>query len=184
MASYDVVIAGGGDLGLWTAYSLANQGWGRSRSANGVGPGVALPAARPGWSAARWLGDRGEVGAALRELYLRLGMELGLDSGFTETGYYIVAETEEEKESFLRLLEVRREAGVENEWIEPEEGRRRFPDLNWDRFVGATYTPDDGYVHPPIAARNATYAAARSRRWTSSRCARFWRSSAAVNTSW
>ncbi|MDQ2672880.1 MAG: FAD-binding oxidoreductase, partial [Actinomycetota bacterium] len=93
---------------------------------------------------------------------MRLGERLGLDSGFTDTGYYIVAETEEEKEGYLRLVQVRREAGVENEWIGPDEGRRCFPDLNWDRFVGATYTPDDGYVHPPIAARNATYAALRS----------------------
>src|ERR687894_762332 len=74
------------------------------------------------------------------------------------TGYYIMAETEEEKESFLRLVEVRREAGVENEWVEPGEGRRRFPELDWDRFVGATYAPTDGYVSPQVAARNATYA--------------------------
>ena len=60
-----------------------------------------------------------------RELYLRLGERLGLDSGFTETGYYIVAETEEEKEGFLRLVEVRREAGVKNEWIEGS----RTPDM-------------------------------------------------------
>jgi sarcosine oxidase subunit beta len=99
-----------------------------------------------------------KLGRLSRELYLRLGEELGLDSGFRETGYYIVAETEEEKEGFLRLVEVRRAAGVENEWVEPEEGRRRFPDLNWARFVGATYTADDGYVHPPVAARNATIA--------------------------
>lgn len=99
-----------------------------------------------------------KLGKLSRELYLWLGEELGLDSGFRETGYYIVAETEEEKEGFQRLVEVRREAGVENEWVEPAEGKRRFPDLDWDRFVGATYTADDGYVHPPVAARNATYA--------------------------
>jgi sarcosine oxidase subunit beta len=99
-----------------------------------------------------------KLGKLGRRLYLELGEELGLDSGFHETGYYILAETEEERDGFLRLVEVRREAGVENEWVEPEEGKRRFPGLNWDRFVGATYTSDDGYVHPLIAARNATFA--------------------------
>ncbi len=108
------------------------------------------------------LRDGVKLGRLSRELYLRLGKELGLDSGFTETGYYFVAETEEEMEGFVGLVVVGRQAGVENEWIEPDEGKRRFPDLNWDRFVGATFTPDDGYVHPPIAARNATYAAVRS----------------------
>ena len=77
-----------------------------------------------------------KLGKLSRELYLELGEDLGLDSGFIETGYYIVAETEQEKEGFLRLVKVRQDAGVENEWVEPEEGRRRFPDLNWDRFVG------------------------------------------------
>jgi len=103
-----------------------------------------------------------KLGKLARRLYLKLGEELGVDSGFMETGYYIAAETEEEREGFLRLVELRRAAGVENEWVEPEEGKKRFPDLNWNRFVGATYTPDDGYVHPPIAARNATYAVMRS----------------------
>ncbi len=159
MPVYDVVVVGGGNLGLWAAYRLARRGFGRvavlergwagggatSRSAGVVRQqGGSETAAR--------------LGKLSRELYLSLGGGAGLDSGFRETGYYIVAETEEEKEGFLRLIDVRREAGVENEWVEPEEGRRRFPDLTWDRFVGATYTADDGYVHPPIAARNATCA--------------------------
>jgi sarcosine oxidase subunit beta len=159
MPVYDLVVVGGGNLGLWTAYRLARRGFGRvavlergwagggatSRSAGVVRQqGGSETAAR--------------LGKLSRQLYLSLGEDLGLDSGFRETGYYIVAETEEEREGFMRLIEVRRAAGVENEWVEPEEGRRRFPDLAWDRFVGATYTADDGYAHPPIAARNATCA--------------------------
>src|SRR5215208_8254278 len=159
MPVYDVAIVGGGNLGLWTAYRLARRGFGRvavlERGWAGVGAtsrSAGVVRQQGGSETATKLGRLG------RRLYMELGEELGLDSGFIETGYYIVAETEEERESFLRLVEVRRAAGVENEWVEPEEGRRRFPDLNWDRFVGATYTADDGYVHPPVAARNATIA--------------------------
>ena len=159
MTVYDVVVIGGGNLGLWTAHRLAHRGFGRiavlergwaGGGATGRSAGVVR---QQGGSA-----TAAKLGKLSRELYLRLGDELGLDSGFMETGYYIVAETEEEKKGYLRLVEVRRAAGVENEWVEPGEGRMRFPDLNWDRFVGATYTPDDGYVHPPVAARNATSA--------------------------
>jgi sarcosine oxidase, subunit beta len=159
MPVYDVVIVGGGNLGLWTAYRLARRGFGRVAvlERGWAGGGATSRSAgvvrqQGGSETAAKLGKLG------RRLYLELGEELGLDSGFVETGYYIVAETEEEREGFLRLVDVRREAGVENEWVEPKEGKRRFPGLNWDRFVGATYTADDGYVHPPIAARNATFA--------------------------
>ncbi len=160
MPVYDVAIVGGGNLGLWTAYRLAGRGFGRIAVLERAWAGGGATSRSAG--VVRQQGGSetaAKLGKLSRELYLRLGEELGLDSGFRETGYYIVAETEEEKEGFQRLVEVRREAGVENEWIEPAEGKRRFPDLDWDRFVGATYTPDDGYVHPPVAARNATYAA-------------------------
>ena len=124
MAAYDVVVVGGGNLGLWTAYQLAQRNYGciavceRGWAGGGATSRSAGVVRQQGGSETAV-----KLGKLARELYLKLGEELSVDSGFTETGYYIAAETEEEKESFLRLVEVRRAAGVENEWIEPEEGK-------------------------------------------------------------
>lgn len=162
MPAYDVVVIGGGNLGLWTAYQLGRRKFNRVAvcergwMGNGATSRSAGVVRQQGGSE-----TAAQLGKLSRQLYIELGKGLGLDSGFRETGYYIVAETDKEKKDFLSLLDVRRKAGVENEWLEPDEGRRQFPMLNWDRLVGATYTPNDGYVHPPIAARNATYAAMR-----------------------
>lgn len=159
MAIYDVLVIGGGNLGLWTAYELSRRGFGSIAVCERGWAGAGATSRSAGVVRQQGGSETAvKLGKLSRELYLKLGEELGLDSGFTETGYYIVAETEEEKENFLKLVEIRRAAGIENEWVDPDEGRRRFPELNWDRLVGATYTPTDGYVHPPIAARNATCA--------------------------
>ncbi len=162
-AGYDVAIIGAGNLGMWTAYHLARRGvrrivvcergWAGSgattRSAGVVRQqGGSVTAVR--------------LGQLSREWYIRLAAELRLDSGFHEVGYYVLATTAAERAAFIDLVAMRRACGLENEWLDADEGRRRFPALHWDAFLGATYTPSDGYVHPPIVARNITAAITRS----------------------
>jgi sarcosine oxidase subunit beta len=162
-AAYDLVIVGAGNLGLWTAYHLARQGFGRIAICERDWAGFGATSRSAGVVRQQGGSETAiKLGKWARQLYLDLGERLGLDSGFTQVGYYVLAQTEAEKRAFLELVELRRRCGVENEWLDAAEGRRRWPWLDWEHFVGATYTPDDGYVQPPIVARNITYAALRS----------------------
>ncbi len=163
MATYDVLVIGAGNLGLWTAYHLARQGVKRIAVCERAWAGFGATTRSAGMVRQQG-GSRTAslLGRDARTLYLQLGQELGLDSGFTELGYYILAETAEEKANYQELVAIRRELGIENEWIDAEEGRRRFPAVNWDYFIGATYAPTDGYVHPLTVARNITYGVLRT----------------------
>lgn len=162
--TYDLIIIGAGNLGLWTAYYLAKSGFGRIAvcERNWAGSGTTTRSA----GIVRQQGGTVtavKLGRLSREAYIAVGEELGLDSGFNEVGYYVLAENAEEESAFKQLVEMRRACGLENEWLDAAEGKRRFPALDWDSFRGATYTANDGYVIPAIVARNITYAAARSK---------------------
>lgn len=160
---YDLVIVGAGNLGLWTAYHLAKRGFGRIAICERYWAGFGATSRSAGVVRQQGGSETAiKLGKWARQNYLDLGGELGLGSGYTATGYYVLAETEEEKAAFLELAELRRACDVPNEWLDADEGRRRFPALDWEPFLGATYNPDDGYVHPPIAARNITHAVLRS----------------------
>lgn len=145
MTTYDLIIIGAGNLGLWTAHELARRGFGkiavceRSWAGSGATTRSAGVVRQQGGSETAI-----KLGIWSREQYLRLGAELGLDSGFTETGYYVLAETEAEKAAFLDLVALRRACGMENEWVDAAEGRARFPGLDWENLLGATHTANDG----------------------------------------
>jgi sarcosine oxidase subunit beta len=162
MASYDAVIIGGGNLGLWTAHHLARRGMRRIAVCERHWLGFGATTRSAGVVRQQGGSETAiKLGKWSRSLYIELGRELGLHSGFTETGYYVLAETEAERAGFQALVQLRRACGVENEWVDADEGSRRAPWMNWDGMLGATYTPDDGYVHPPTVARNIVLAAAR-----------------------
>ncbi len=163
MPSYDVLIIGGGNLGLWTAYHLAKRGVQRIAVCERYWAGFGATTRSAGIVRQQGGSETAvKLGKWSRELYLEIGRELGLDSCFFEVGYYVIASTPEERAAFLDLVELRRRCGVENAWLEPEELAQRLPFVDWSRFLGATYTPNDGYVYPHIVARNITYAVLRA----------------------
>ena len=160
--TYDIVIVGAGNLGLWTARELARRGAGRIAVLERTWAGFGATLRSAGMVRAQGGTVTAIVlGRITQDLYARLGDEVGLDSGFTRTGYYVLAENAAEAAAFRQLVDLRRHHGVENEWIDAAEGRRRYPAIDWEGFAGATYAAGDGYVHPPLVARNILLAVLR-----------------------
>ncbi|MCX7623985.1 MAG: FAD-binding oxidoreductase [Thermomicrobium sp.] len=163
MPSYDVLIVGGGNLGLWTAYHLAKRGMQRIAVCERYWAGFGATTRSAGIVRQQGGSETAvKLGKWSRELYLELGRELGLGSGFVEVGHYVLASTPEERAAFQELVALRQRCGVENTWLEPDDLARRVPFVDWSRYLGATYTPNDGFVYPYIAARNITYAVLRA----------------------
>lgn len=159
MAGYNLIIIGGGNLGLWTAYHLAKRGMQRILVCERYWAGYGATMRSAGIVRQQGGSETAiKLGKWSRELYRQLGEELGVDSGFHQVGYYLVASSAMEQAVFERLVELRQAHGVANEWLSVEELKQRLPYVNWERFVGATYTPDDGYAEPAIIARNIVMA--------------------------
>ncbi len=90
MVTYDLIIVGAGNLGLWTAHELARRGFGRIAVCERTWAGFGATTRSAGVVRQQGGSETAiKLGIWSRERYLRLGAELGLDSGFTETGYYV-----------------------------------------------------------------------------------------------
>ncbi|MCS7050357.1 MAG: FAD-binding oxidoreductase, partial [Thermomicrobium sp.] len=101
MPSYDVLIIGGGNLGLWTAYHLAKRGVQRIAVLERYWAMFGATTRSAGIVRQQGGSETAvKLGKWSRELYLELGRELGLGSGFVEVGYYVLASTPEERAAF------------------------------------------------------------------------------------
>src|SRR5437764_753793 len=109
MASYDAVIIGGGNLGLWTAHQLAKRGMKRIAVLERYWLGFGATSRSAGMVRQQGGSETAiKLGKWSRELYMGLGAEIGLDSGWYQNGYYMLAESEAEKAAFLQLVKLRR----------------------------------------------------------------------------
>src|SRR5579885_3057111 len=109
MQSLDVVVIGGGNLGLWTAYHLARRGAGSIAVCERHWCGFGATTRSAGMMRQQGGTETAiKLGKWSRDLYLQLGAELGLDSGFVQTGYYVLATRPRERDAFKDLVALRR----------------------------------------------------------------------------
>ncbi len=147
---YDVAVIGAGIIGCATAYYLASRGlsvavFDRSYITSGA-TGRCPGGIRQQWSTE----DHVRLAMKSVEIYKNLDQELGVETGYRQGGYLIIAKTEQEVRDFQRNMRMQRSLGLPVRWLEPGEIREIVPELDVEGIgaLGAAWNPTDGYADP------------------------------------
>lgn len=146
----DLVIVGAGTVGGWASVFARESRAGRVivLEAATVGSGASSRAA--GIVRAQG-GTPGTValGAWSIGFYRSQAARYGIDSGFREHGYTILAVTEADEESARERIAMQRENGLDVRWVSIDEARQLTPILGGAWFRGGSYVATDGCIDAP-----------------------------------
>jgi len=145
-----IVIIGGGVMGASTAYHLAKAGASEvlllersahledaatSRCAGGVRYQFATPV-------------NIELSKVSLPMLERFQDELGVDPQYRQIGYVFVLTRPQDVESFRATVELQRRMGVNTEWLDGDEVRRRLPLMRFEDALAGTVHSKDGLADP------------------------------------
>lgn len=158
----DVVIVGGGVMGVSVAWHLAAKGvknivvieksrFGKGSSAKPLG-GVRANFSDPANIA---------LGKRSLERFQSFKEDFGIDIGLHTVGYLFLARNEDETQCLITSTEVQNSMGVEARVVDPQEAAQINPFLDPSALTAAAYTPNDGYAEPAKVV--AGYIAAASK---------------------
>ncbi len=157
----DVVIIGGGIVGVSAAWFLARSG---ARTVLCEKGHIAGEQSGRNWGWVRVQGrDTREIPMMQESLRIwdTLGDEIGEDVGFRRGGCFFTANSQKQLEEHGAWLDTARHFGIDTRLLSAEEleGHISGSAIKW---AGALYTPTDGRAEPQKAAPAIARAAARS----------------------
>ena len=150
MTSADVVIVGGGAVGVSAAYHLAAAGAGRVmllERADAVGTG-STGACAGGFR--HQFSSRINIELSLASVPMIVGFsqEHGLPLDVVRDGYLFLVRSEAEWASFRAAAELQRSLGVDAQLLTPEGAAEIAPGIALDGLAGATFCPTTGSPTP------------------------------------
>ena len=158
-ASADVVIIGGGIVGVSTAWFLAKQGVSVALCEKGH---IAGEQSGRNWGWVRQQGrDVRELPMMIESMNIWRGLEaeIGEDVGFTQGGCLVVARKQEELDEYAEWLRIAKEHGLDTRIITGRELEEQVGPAA-SQWLGAMYTASDGRAEPHKAAPAIARAAA------------------------
>jgi len=158
--SADIVIIGGGIVGVSTAWCLARQGISVAVCEKGY---IAGEQSGRNWGWVRQQGrDERELPMMMEsmQIWRELEAEIGEDVGFTQSGCLFMAQSEKQIAEFEAWLLIAKRHGLDTRMISGGELDDRVTDAS-SRWRGALYTASDGCAEPHKAAPAIARAAMR-----------------------
>ena len=145
----DIVIIGGGIIGVSIAYYLGKRGAKNivllEKDLIGMGStGLCAGGIRRQWS------TEVNMQFAMKsfEVFQNFEEEFGVSPEFHQIGYLFLARDEEELESFKKNIEFQNRFGVPSKLLTREEIKKACPFLNVEDVVGGAFCDTDGYAGP------------------------------------
>ena len=149
----DVVVVGGGIVGLSSADALAAAGADVTLcESDSLGTGST---ARSAGGIRTQFSTRVNVRLSIESLRVWEAFEanFGVDIAHRRSGYLFLARTPETADRFRESVAMQRDLGVDSEFLSPAAAVERCPGLDPDGFVGATYDGADGFADPNLAVQ-------------------------------
>jgi len=153
--AYDVVVLGGGIIGLCCAWRVAQRGQSvlllergaLGSGSSGVAAGMLAPVTEAEFGEEGLLALNLAGAASWPAFSAELSEAAGVPSGYRETGALVVAADRDDGEELRRLHVFQRSLGLDAHWLSPRECRRLEPRLS-PRVAGAIHAPHDHQADP------------------------------------
>lgn len=148
-----VVIVGGGIIGLSCAYALTERGVEVTLCEQGRIGGESTQRAAGGIRTQ--FSSRVNVDLSLASLDVWNDFEdrFGVDIAHRQTGYLFLTREDSTADDFRENVALQNRRGGDSRYLSPAEATAHCPGIHDETFVGATYSPLDGFADPNLAAQ-------------------------------
>jgi len=164
MKTADVVIIGAGVIGASVAWHLAAAGCrnivviDRSEEPGSGSPGRATGGFRAQFGSAINI----QLSLMARDKLLRFEEATGIDPGFRQAGYLFLASSATQLDRLRQANDLQRRLGVDEvRIIDASEAALLNPAIAEGSYIGAAWSPSDGFIKPLEILRGYSEAAAR-----------------------
>lgn len=155
----DVVVIGGGIVGLSTAYYLAERGADVTLFEKGS-LGMGSTARSAGGIRSQFSTKVNvDLSVASQPVWDSFDSIFGVDIAYRKTGYLFLARSEATAAGFEENVRMQNERNVETQLVDPADAVEYCPGLESAPFAAATYNPNDGFADPNLAVQGYANAA-------------------------